>query len=129
VNPADQSIRFLLVDKRGLGHPSSLVLKGERAVAKVPCVNMPGVQTCTQKFTLEARATRNLIFVTLSVEVRYLRRKLDRKTALDRPDGSGSEEKPIPGTRAVERSHEWLEELLEVSFSVKRENAPAEPVR
>jgi hypothetical protein len=123
VNPADQSIRFLLVDKRGLGHPSSLVLKGERVVAKVPCVNMPGVQTCDQKFTLEAKATRNLIFVTLSSELRYLRRKLDRKTALDIPDASG--DPPLNG-RAVERSNEWIEELLEVSFSVKREDSAAE---
>jgi hypothetical protein len=129
VNPADESIRFLLVDKRGLGHPSSLVLKGERAVAKVPCVNLPGVQTCNQKFTLEARATSNLIFVTMSVEVRYLRSKLDRKLGLDPPLESGTAENPVPGRRQVERSNEWLEELLEVSFSVKRDNSPPEPER
>lgn len=130
VNPADESIRFLLVDKRGLGHPSSLVLKGERAVAEVPCVNLPGVLTCNQKFTIEARATSNLIFVTLSAEVRYLRNKLDRKVQLDRPFASAdSELLMMDGKRSVERGYEWLEELLEVSFSVKRDNSPDESLK
>ena len=57
VNPADESIRFLLVDKRGLGHPGSLVLKGESAMAKVPCVNLPGVLRCEQMLQITARAS------------------------------------------------------------------------
>jgi hypothetical protein len=112
INPQDQAIRFLLVDKRGLGHPGSLVLKGETATAKVSCVNMPGVLRCEQKFTITARVESNLIFVTMSTALRYQRSKLDRKQFLDRIGGDeGSLEKP----------REWLDELLEVSFSLRKD--------
>lgn len=112
INPQDQAIRFLLVDKRGLGHPGSLVLKGETATAKVSCVNMPGVLRCEQKFTITARAESNLIFVTMSTALRYQRSKMDRKQFLDRIGGDeGSLEKP----------REWLDELLEVSFSLRKD--------
>jgi hypothetical protein len=112
INPQDQAIRFLLVDKRGLGHPGSLALKGETATAKVSCVNMPGVLRCEQKFTITARAESNLIFVTLSTALRYQRSKTDRKQFLDR---IGGDEGPL------EKPREWLDELLEVSFSLRRD--------
>jgi hypothetical protein len=115
VNPDDQSIRFLMVDKRGLGHPGSLVLKGEAATAKVDCVDIPGVLRCHQKLRIEARADSQLKFVVLSTEVRYQRSKLDRKQFLDH---IGGDDGPI------EKSREWLDELLEVTFSLRREERP-----
>lgn len=112
VNPDDQSVRFLMVDKRGLGHPGALVLKGNTASAKVECVDLPGVLRCNQKLAIEAREDSDLIFVTLSTQVRYQRSKMDRKQFLDR---IGGDDGPL------EKPREWLDELLEVSFSMRRE--------
>lgn len=123
VNPDNQAIRFLMVDKRGLGHPGELVLKGESASAKVACVNIPGVLRCEQKFQITAKADAHNRFVVLSTAVRYQRSKLDRKQFLDH---IGGDDGPI------EKSREWLDELLEVSFSLRPEEpaggaAPAAP--
>ena len=117
VNPDTQAIRFLLVDKRGLGHPGSLVLKSESATAKVPCVDLPGMLRCEQKFQITARADSRPIQVVLSTALRYQRSKMDRKQFLDH---IGGDEGPL------EKSREWLDELLEVSFSLRREERPEE---
>jgi hypothetical protein len=104
-----------MVDKRGLGHPGSLVLKGESAAAKVPCVDLPGVLRCEQKFQITAKADSRNIFVVLGTSLRYQRSKLDRKQFLDH---IGGDQGPL------EKSREWLEELLDVSFSLRREARP-----
>ncbi len=117
INPDTQAIRFLLVDKRGLGHPGSLVLKGEAATAKVPCVDLPGVLRCEQKFQITAKAESRNIFVVLSTSLRYQRSKMDRKQFLDH---IGGDDGPL------EKSREWLDELLDVSFSLRREARPEE---
>jgi hypothetical protein len=123
VNPDNQAIRFLTVDKRGLGPPGSLVLKGEAATAKVSCVNLPGLQRCQQKLRIEARADARNKYVVLSSEVRYIRSKLDRKQSLGR---IGCSEEDIECVNPFERSMEWLDELLEVSFSLRPEERPEE---
>lgn len=138
VNPADQAIRFLLVDFRGLGHPGSLVLKGNTASTRVDCVNLPGVQTCKQKLTIEAREDSQHIFVTLSAEVRYRRNKYDRKPWLNYPAGRDYDpsQGPLPFGPPVEiqfvpyeRSSEWLDEILTVTFSMRREEEVAPGAR
>lgn len=119
VNPDTQAIRFLLVDRRGLGHPGSQVLNGETATAKVSCVNLPGLVRCDQKFQITTKAESGKVFVVLAATVRYLRNKLDRKPFLNH---IGGPESPL------EIPHEWLDELLDVSFSLRREEPPPEPV-
>jgi hypothetical protein len=98
-------IRVLLVNDRGLAHPGALILKGSTASAKPPCVNLPGMTYCEQKFRVEARPGAKNIFVSLSTETRFIRSKLDRKLYLD------------PG----ERSTESAEERIDVSFALRRE--------
>ena len=117
VNPDNQAIRFLMVDNRGLGHPGSLVLKGEAAAAKVSCVDIPGVLRCEQKLQVTAKADSQLRFVVLSTQVRYQRSKLDRKPFLDH---IGGDDGPL------EKPREWLDEQLDVSFSLRREERPEE---
>lgn len=129
VNPADQAIRFLLVDKRGLGHPGSVALKGNTASARVDCVNLPGLLRCNQKLSIEAREDSELIFVTLSIEVRYQRNKTDRKQFLQYiPESYDPSQGPLPdwpeaevGDRPLEQPREWLDELLTVTFSMRRD--------
>jgi hypothetical protein len=116
VNPATQAVRFLMVDKRGLAHPGSLVLNGDAATAQLPCVDLPGVLRCEQKFTITAKADAHTIFVVLSTSVRYQRSKLDRKQFLDHIGGDNG---------PLERSREWLDEILDVSFSMRREEQSA----
>jgi hypothetical protein len=117
VNPDNQAIRFLMVDKRGLGHPGSLVLKGEAATAKVSCVDIPGVLRCEQKLQVMAKADSQNKFVVLSTQVRYQRSKLDRKPFLDHIGGDDG---------PMEKPREWLDEQLDVSFSLRREERPGE---
>jgi hypothetical protein len=108
-------IRVLLVDKRGLGHPGALTLKGDAATVKLPCVNLPGVQTCDQRFTVTAKADASTIFVNLNTRVRFLRSKMDRKLFL----GETSEGR-------MEKQTEWVEEILDVSFALHREPEAAQ---
>lgn len=112
---APGTIRILEVDKRGLAHPGSVTLGGHTARTNLPCVNMPGTQTCEQIFTITAKPDSRLIFVSFTVRVRAVRSKLLRKTHLEQG----------------ERSTELLEERLTVSFSLRREpqvvNAPTDP--
>jgi hypothetical protein len=124
VNPADQAIRFLMVDFRGLGHPGSLTLKGNTASTRVDCVNLPGLIRCDQKFTIEAREESELIFVTLGTEVRYLRNKTDRKAVLNPvPEDYLPLAGPLPDSFIAgdERPREWVDEFLTVTFSMRRE--------
>lgn len=105
------AVRILLVDKRGLAHPGALTLKNaETATASLPCVNLPGSQTCEQRLTISAKASATLVSVTLSTRVRFLRSKLDRKMFLDNI-----------GDRR-EKATEWVEELLDVSFTLRPES-------
>ena len=106
-------ISFLLVDAKGLAHPGSLTLSGDSAGAKPPCVNLPGMLRCSQKFTITAKADANTLFMQLSVTVRFNRSKTDRKQFLDDID-------PDPVVVRYERSTEWVDELLDVSFALKR---------
>jgi hypothetical protein len=98
-------IRVLLVNDRGLAHPGALTLKGSTAGARPPCVNLPGMTYCEQKFRVEAKSDAKNIFVSLSTETRFIRSKLDRKLDLD----------------AGERSTESAEERIDVSFALRRE--------
>jgi hypothetical protein len=128
VNPDTQAVRFLLVDKRGLGHPGALVVNGDAASAKISCVDLPGMLRCEQKFQVTAKAETRSNFVVVSPALRYQRSKLDRTPFLDH---IGGDDGPI------EKPREWLDELLDVSFSLRREepeksaqpNAPAPPAR
>jgi hypothetical protein len=70
------------------------------------------VLRCEQKFTITAKAESNLIFVTMSTALRYQRSKMDRKQFLDRIGGDEG---------SLERPREWLDELLEVSFSLRKD--------
>jgi hypothetical protein len=106
-------ISFLLVDDKGLAHPGSLVLSGDSASARPPCVNLPGVLRCSQKFTITARTDADRLFMQLSIGVRFNRQKTDRKQFLDDVD-------PDPVVVRYERPTEWVDELLDVSFALKR---------
>ncbi len=112
---APGGIRVLLVDKRGLGHPGALTVNGDAATTKLPCVNLPGSQTCEQRFTVTAKADASAIFVTLSTRVRILRSKMERKMFLGE-SSEGRTEKPT----------EWVEEILDVSFAVRRASEDAQ---
>jgi hypothetical protein len=117
---APDSVRFLLIDKRGLAHPGSLVLSGDSATAKVPCVDMPGMQRCDQLLRVTAKADGTM-HAELSVTVRFQRSKLDRKRFLEQvPTRSGEKGR-------TERAQEWVEESLSVSFALPREPRPVAP--
>jgi hypothetical protein len=108
---APGTIRMLEVDQRGLAHPGAVELHGTIAIAKPPCVNMPGTQTCEQTLRVTAKPDSKLIFVTFSTTVRAYRSKLERKARLD---DIGNPPRP-------ERSTEFYEERIVVSFSLRRE--------
>jgi hypothetical protein len=117
---APGTMKFLLIDKRGLAHPGSLALSGDSASAKIGCVDMPGVQRCDQLLRLTAKPDGS-IHAELSVTVRFQRSKLDRKRFLEEvPTRSGA-----PGK--TERAQEWVEETLSVSFALRREPRPEAP--
>lgn len=117
---APDGVRFLLIDKRGLAHPGSLVVAGDSATAKVACVDMPGVQRCDQLLRVTARPD-GAVHAELSVTVRFQRSKLERKRFLEQvPTRSGA-----PGK--TERPQEWVEESLSVSFALRREPRPETP--
>ena len=113
-------IRILLVDEKGIGHPGSLTFSGDSAVAKPPCVNHPGMQRCEQVAKITAKADATTLFVQLNVSTRFMRNKTDRKHFLDKLD-------PNDNTSRTEKPTEWVEELLDVSLSLKRETDAAGP--
>jgi hypothetical protein len=95
-------------------------VKGESASAKISCVDLPGMLRCEQKFQITAKAETRSNFVVLSTALRYQRSKLDRKPFLDH---IGGDDGPI------EKPREWLDELLDVSFSLRREDEPDKSVQ
>lgn len=112
IDPDQDQLRFLMVTRRGFGYPGRAGLQGNTAITRPACVDLPGVQTCDQKVQVTADAEARILQMVVSTEVRYLRYKRDRDPFIV----------PSPG----EPSYEWLSELLEVAFSVKRDaNAPA----
>ncbi|MEJ0098936.1 MAG: hypothetical protein WDO12_04015 [Pseudomonadota bacterium] len=115
-------IRFLLVNDKGLAYPGSLILSGDSATAKPPCVDLPGTQHCDERLRVTAKADGNVLFVQFSVTTRFLRSKMDRKQSLDLvKDSMGNKDR-------FERSTEWVDELLDVSLSLRRET-PATPAQ
>ncbi len=116
-------IRFLLVNDKGLAYPGSLSLRGNSATATFPCANMPGTQRCEQRFTITAAADARTLFVQLSLDVRFMRSKLERKLSLDRvTDSRGNKDR-------YEKPNEWVDEELEVSFSLRRDAAATPPAQ
>lgn len=103
-------IRVLLVNDKGLAHPGALILRGSTASARPPCVNMPGMSYCEQRFRIEAKPDAKNLYVTLGTETRFIRSKLERKQSLD----------------AGERSTEQAEERIEVSFALRPEAGSAD---
>jgi len=126
--PSIGGIRLLLVDHKGLAHPASIALHGDAASTSPACVNSPGVQRCKQTITLTAKADGRTPYLVISTSVYYLRDKTDRKMFLEKVD-------PSDPASPTERPTEWVEERLDVSFSLRREAqgtgsaAPARPSR
>jgi len=129
---APEGIKILLVDKRGLGHPGALVLKGNTASASPPCVNMPGLQGCEQRVTVTAKADGAAVYVNLTTNIRFTRSKLDRKLFLYKvpePERSGQVRPPgAPRAQSEatpewrpEKSSEFVTETLDVAFVLKLE--------
>jgi hypothetical protein len=104
-----------MVDKRGLAHPGSLTLKGDAATANLPCVDIPGALRCEEKLQVSAAVGARSNYVVLSTSVRYQRSKLDRKQFLDHIGGNNG---------PLERSREWLDELVDLTFSLRSEAQP-----
>jgi hypothetical protein len=71
--PGSGEIRFLLVDKRGLGHPGRVTLEGNAAFARPPCVDMPGVQECQLLIKIDARPGSALSFAVVTNQVHFFR--------------------------------------------------------
>lgn len=113
VDPDRGKLRFLMVTKRGFGYPGWSELSGNSAVTRPSCVDLPGVQTCEQKVQITAPADARLMQVVVSTKVRFLRYKKDRDPSIVVGPG-------VP-------PYEWLDELLEVSFSVKRDETSRVP--
>lgn len=123
-------IRFLLVDRRGLAHPGTLLLSGDTATVKPACVNLPGTQRCEQVFHITAKAGADLLHAELSFTVRYEREKRDRKKCLGylriRKDPCRKPLTPDELRDArTEKPREWVEETLSLSFALRRESLPA----
>jgi hypothetical protein len=108
IDPDVQKLRFLMVSSRGFGYPGRAELKGNSAITRPSCVDLPGVQRCEQKVQVTAGADGRAFQVVVSTKARYMRNKKDR----DPNDDS----KP---------SFEWVDELLEVAFSVKPDESAA----
>lgn len=104
------AIRVLLVNFRGLGHPGGFSLRGNEATVRLPCVNIPGALTCEDRFSIVARSDSISPWAYHKTTVEYFRSKLDRKPILEES-----------GDGAVERATEKVEEILEVSFTLRRE--------
>ncbi len=104
-------ITFLLVDDKGLPHPGSLTLRGESAGAKPPCVNLAALQ-CAQVFKISAKADSDTLFMELRISTRFRRDKSDRKPVLDYV--------PNVSPRRFEKPSEFVDELLHISFTLKR---------
>lgn len=113
VAPASGGIRFLLVDQKGLAHPGSSTLRGDTAATSPACVNMPGMQNCKQTVRLTARADGRSPQLVISTSMRFNRSKTDRKPFLERVD-------PNDPLSPMERPSEWVEEMLDISFSLRR---------
>jgi hypothetical protein len=108
----DSGIRILLVDEKGIGYPGAPALSGDTAIVRPPCVNHPGMQRCEQVARLAAKADASTLFMQLSVKVRFMRNKSDRKRFLERVD-------PDDPLSPMEKSMESVEEILDVSLSLK----------
>jgi len=113
MDPDKGKLRFLMVTRRGFGYPGWSELSGNSAITKPPCVDLPGVQTCEQKVQITAPADAHLMQVVVSTKVRFLRYKKDRDPSIQLGPGI------LP--------YEWLDELLEVAFSVKRDASSPPP--
>jgi hypothetical protein len=100
-------LRFLMVTRRGFGYPGRAELSGDSAITRPSCVDLPGVQRCEQKVQVTAGADGRAFQVVVSTRARYLRNKKDRDPFITLGPGI------LP--------FEWVDELLEVSFSVKRD--------
>jgi hypothetical protein len=111
VVPDSGAIRFLFVDSRGMGHPGRTTLSGDAANARPACVNMPGVQSCQMTIKIEAKAEAKSYRAVVSNKVRFLRNKTERK----------------PATSAGESPVEWVDEFLDLSFLLRRDEPGAEP--
>jgi hypothetical protein len=109
IDPDVKKLRFLMVSSRGFGYPGRAELKGDTAITRPSCVDLPGVQRCEQKVQVTAGTDGKAFQVVVSTKARYIRNKRDRD-----PD---DDSKP---------PFEWVDELLEVAFSVKPdESTPA----
>jgi hypothetical protein len=102
IDPDVEKLRFLMVSSRGFGYPGRAELKGNSAITRPSCVNLPGVQRCEQKVQVTAGTDGRAFQVVVSTKARYMRNKRDRD-----PD-----DESLP-------PWEWVDELLEVAFSVK----------
>lgn len=107
-------LRFLMVTRRGFGYPGRAELSGNSAITRPSCVDLPGVQRCEQKVQVTAGDDGRAFQVVVSTKARYMRNKKDRD--------------PFIQLRPGQPSHEWVDELLEVSFSVKRDESTDAPV-
>jgi hypothetical protein len=113
LDPDQDKLRFLMVTRRGFGYPGWSGLSGNSAITRPSCVDLPGVQTCEQKVQITAPADARLMQVVVSTKVRFLRYKKDRDPSF------------VPGPGKL--PYEWLDELLEVSFSVERDETTPVP--
>jgi len=117
--PTSGGIRVLLVDHKGLAHPGSTTLSGDSANSSPPCVNTPGVQRCKQTVKLTAKPGAAHMYLVISTGVYFRRDKTDRKQFLEKVE-------PNNPYSPMENSMEWVEEDLDVSFSLQRESQAAD---
>ncbi len=110
IDPDVEKLRFLMVSSRGFGYPGRAELNGNSAITRPSCVDLPGVQRCEQKVQVTAGTDGRAFQVVVSTKARYMRNKKDR-------DPNDDSRPPF----------EWVDELLEVSFSVKHDQSTASP--